>query len=217
MKDIAQALSGRSRGLFIAFEGGDGSGKTSQLHRLAAELAEASAPVLAAREPGGTELGQQLRTMVLHGPEDVDPRTEALLYATDRAYHVATVIRPALANGQTVLEDRYIDSSVAYQGAARQLGAQEIRDLSLWATDGLLPDAVLVFDVDPQVGLSRLGAQRDRLERATDGFHGLVRQHYLEIAAADPERYTVIDANQDIDAVYADAVAALRRIVGLDQ
>lgn len=181
-------------GIFISFEGGDGSGKTTQIELLSSLLSEQGIPVLVTREPGGTKLGLQLRALVMHGPEDVDPRTEALLYAADRAYHVANVIRPALEGGTVVLEDRYIDSSVAYQGAARALGLDEVRDLSVWATNGLEPDLTILFDIDPHVGLERVGGNLDRLERSGDDFHQRVRESYLKLAHESPERITAIDA-----------------------
>ncbi len=198
---LAQSSSRNHPGILLSFEGGDGSGKTTQMAYLAAVLGEAGIPVLVTREPGGTQLGQQLRQLVMHGPEDVDPRTEALLYAADRAYHVANLVRPALAEGQVVFEDRYIDSSVAYQGAARRLGPEEIRELSRWATDGLDPDLTVLFDVDPAVGMARAGSDLDRLERSGDGFHQRVRQAYLAMARAEPDRFVVIDASQSVESV----------------
>ncbi len=206
---LAHTESRSYPGLFITFEGGDGSGKTTQVARIAKVLAEADIPILVTREPGGTELGAQLRQLVMHGPEDVDPRTEALLYAADRAYHVATVIRPALAEGMVVVEDRYIDSSVAYQGAARKLGSGEIRGLSEWATEGLDPDITVLFDVDSVVGIARTGSNLDRLERSGDDFHQRVRDGYLEMAEADPERFIVVDASGDVESVFRDALEAL--------
>ncbi|MFZ1382049.1 MAG: dTMP kinase [Scrofimicrobium sp.] len=206
---LADTESRSYPGLFITFEGGDGSGKTTQVARIAKVLAEAGVPILVTREPGGTELGAQLRQLVMHGPEDVDPRTEALLYAADRAYHVATVIRPALAEGMVVVEDRYIDSSVAYQGAARELGSGEIRGLSEWATEGLDPDITVLFDVDSVVGIARTGSNLDRLERSGDDFHQRVRDGYLEMAEADPERFIVVDASGDVESVFRDALEAL--------
>ncbi|WRS30471.1 dTMP kinase [Actinomycetaceae bacterium MB13-C1-2] len=196
-------------GLFITFEGGDGSGKTTQVRRIAQVLTEAGIPVLATREPGGTELGTGLRKLVMHGPEDVDPRTEALLYAADRAYHVATVIRPALVGGMVVVEDRYIDSSVAYQGAARELGSGEIRGLSEWATEGLEPDITVLFDVDSVVGIARTGSDLDRLERSGEDFHQRVRDSYLQMAEAEPERFIVVDASGDVESVFRDAIESL--------
>lgn len=208
-----KALSGQSMGLFLAFEGGDGSGKTTQINRLSEVLQQNAAPVIFTREPGATDLGQEIRNLVMHGPEDIDPRTEALLYATDRAYHASTVIAPALKLGTTVITDRYIDSSAAYQGIGRGLGVDQIRDLSLWATDNLLPDAVIIFDVDPAVGMGRVGKMKDRLERAGNDFHQNVRDHYLAAASADPKRYRVIDANQDPATVFANLVSVLAPIV----
>lgn len=208
---LAQAGERPHPGLFVTFEGGDGSGKTTQIALFADALRAAGVPVLMTREPGGTELGQELRRLVMHGPEDVDPHTEALLYAADRAYHVATLIRPALAEGTVVLEDRYTDSSVAYQGAARQLGAEEVRGLSDWATAGLTPDVTVLFDVDPQVGMQRTGSDLDRLERSGEQFHERVRESYLAMAAAEPERFVVVDAGGEVGQVFASATDALAR------
>ena len=208
---ITAALTDRKRGLFVAFEGGDGSGKSTQVRVLAQRLQDQGAPVVATFEPGATELGQQLRDLVQHGPEDVDARTEALLYAADRAYHAATMIRPELARGTSVITDRYIDSSVAYQGIGRELGAEAVRALSVWATDGLLPDLVLVLDVDSEVGISRIGGNLDRLERAGDHFHEMVADHYRQAAEADPDHYVVVDAHGTPEEVHEAVVAALAR------
>jgi dTMP kinase len=179
--------------VFIVFEGGDGAGKTTQIELLRGHLAAAGRDVVLTREPGGTELGVSIRQVVLHG-SDVAPRAEALLFAADRAHHVATVVRPALERGEVVLQDRYLDSSVAYQGAGRELDPAEIRGLSLWATEGLLPDLTVLLDVTPEVGRARRGEVHDRLESEQDDFHARVREHYLELARAEPERYLVIDA-----------------------
>ena len=196
-------------GLFVTFEGGDGSGKTTLVTRLGQLLTAAGLPSLATREPGGTQLGQQLRDLVQHGPEDVDPRTEALLYAADRAYHAANVLRPSLNGGTVVLEDRYTDSSAAYQGSARQLGGEEIRALSNWATENLMPDVTVLFDVDPQVGLARAGSKLDRLERSGLDFHERVRQAYLDMAGQEPDRFVVVDASGTPDQVYDLMIEAL--------
>ncbi len=213
LDELAQALADRGgEGLFITFEGGDGCGKTTQVALLADELSRRGVATLASREPGGTELGQQLRNHIQHGPEDVDPRTEALLYAADRAYHVATVLRPALESGAVVLEDRYTDSSVAYQGAARQLGPKEIRGLSDWATGSLQPDLTLLLDIDESAGIGRvdaMGVGRDRLERAGDSFHARVRAEYLSIAREFPKRIIVLDGSKSIYEVFDDVVAAI--------
>ncbi len=206
---LAERAEGEVPGLFITFEGGDGSGKTTQAARIARLLQSAGIPTLATRQPGGTQLGQALRDLVMHGPEDVDPHTEALLYAADRAYHVANVVRPALQEGKVVLLDRYIDSSVAYQGAARDLGPAEIRGLSQWATGNLYPQVTVLFDLDAQAGLRRTGSSPDRLERSGTQFHEAVRAAYLEAAASDPERFVVVDAQGSVDEVYRAAVEAL--------
>ena len=162
----SEATAAGGSGVFISFEGGDGVGKSTQLRLLGEWLRVAGHEVVTTREPGGTELGVELRNAVLHG-DHVSARTEALLYATDRAHHVDTVVRPALDRGAVVLTDRYLDSSVAYQGNGRDLGADEVERLSLWATEGLLPQLTVLLDLDPTVGLGRLTGSPDRLERST--------------------------------------------------
>ena len=203
-------------GAFVSFEGGDGVGKSTQLALLARWLEEQGWAVVSTREPGGTTLGLELRDAVLHG-EHVSARTEALLYATDRAHHVDTVVRPALARGAVVLTDRYLDSSVAYQGNGRDLGAQEVENLSLWATEGLLPDLTVLLDLDPSVGLTRLTGSPDRLESAGAEFHARTRQAFLDRAAADTSgRWLVVDASADLDVIHAQVrarVAALPQVV----
>lgn len=193
-------------GLWITLEGGDGSGKTTQAQLLESWLTAAGRTVLRTREPGGSEVGQLIRDIVLHHRGDIAPRAEALLYAADRAHHVATVVRPALQRGDVVLQDRYLDSSVAYQGAGRVLDAAGIRDLSLWATDGALPDVTLLLDVDPAVARRRLDAEDkpfDRLEAEKLDFHTRVRDAYLALAAAEPERFVVLDAAASPDEIAA--------------
>lgn len=191
-----------ARGLFLTFEGGDGSGKTTQSALLTEWLTQHERTVLHAREPGGTELGLEVREIVMHRRGFVAPRAEALLYAADRAQNVATVVRPALERGDIVIQDRYLDSSVAYQGAGRVLSMAEVRELSLWATEGLLPDLTVLLDLDPAVGRTRLDASRtryDRLEAEQLDFHTRVRDAYLELAAAEPERFLVLDATRPVD------------------
>lgn len=189
------------RGFFISFEGGDGVGKSTQARLLGDWLqAERHREVVLTREPGGTRLGKELRDAVLHG-EHVDARTEALLYATDRAHHVHTVVRPALDRGAVVITDRYLDSSVAYQGNGRDLGAEEVERLSLWATDGLLPDVTVLLDLDPVVGLARLTGDPDRLESAGDEFHARTRRAFLDRAAAGRQRWLVVDAALPVDEI----------------
>ncbi|MFK0240619.1 dTMP kinase [Microbacterium sp. NPDC090281] len=184
-------------GVWITLEGGDGSGKTTQSNLLAEWLEDAGRTVVRTREPGGSEVGQLIRDIVLHHRGDIAPRAEALLYAADRAHHVATVVRPALDRGDIVLQDRYLDSSVAYQGAGRVLDATEIRDLSLWAAEGALPDLTVLLDLDPGTARTRLDSADkpfDRLEAEKSEFHGRVRDAYLALAEAEPARFLVLDA-----------------------
>ena len=203
-------------GLFISFEGGDGVGKTTQIRILADLLTAADVDHILTREPGGTELGVEIRRLLLHGGH-VAPRAEALLYAADRAHHIATRVRPALERGAVVLADRYLDSSVAYQGAARSLGPQEVRDLSLWATEGLLPDLTILLDGDPALAERRTTGRgaKDRLEQEGDAFRTSLRQQFLILAEAEPERFVVVDADRPVDQVADDvieaAVTAVRR------
>jgi dTMP kinase len=196
-------------GLFVAFEGGEGVGKSTQIARAAGWLRELGHNVVETREPGGTPLGQQLRRLVLDPDGHVTPRAEALLYAADRAHHVDTVIRPALANGMVVLTDRYVDSTLAYQGAGR--GLADTRTLTDWATGGLLPDLTVLLDLDPEAGLRRANARAtpDRLEGASLAFHETVRAGFLALAAAAPQRYAVIDAGLDPDTVGASVRQAI--------
>ncbi|MET3636868.1 dTMP kinase [Curtobacterium oceanosedimentum] len=206
-------------GRFITLEGGDGAGKTTQAELLTAWLEEHGRTVVRTREPGGTELGQRIREMVLHERGHVAPRAEALLYAADRAHHVETVVRPALARGEVVLQDRYIDSSVAYQGVARGLGADRIRSVSDWAADGLVPDLTVLLDLDVTVGRSRVAAARgdvfDRLESEAAAFHETVRRAFLDAADAEPERFLVVDAGQSADAVQRTVRSAVGALVGI--
>ena len=193
-----------ARGMFITFEGGDGSGKSTQIQSVRDWFESRGREVVVTREPGGTELGTEIRRLVQNGPEDVDARTEALLYAADRAYHVATVIRPALERGAVVLGDRYIDSSLAYQGAARSLGVDEIASLSAWATQGLYPSLTFLLDLPPEVGARRRTDAPDRMERESMDFHERVRHEYLRLADAEPERIVVIDAVGTVDEVFSE-------------
>jgi dTMP kinase len=189
-------------GVFITLEGGDGSGKSTQMGALAEWLQQQGRTVVHAREPGGTELGLELREIILHRRGYIAPRAEALLYAADRAHHIATVVRPALDRGEVVLQDRYLDSSVAYQGAGRVLDATEVRDLSLWAAEDLLPHLTVLLDLDPAVGRERLDSSRtryDRLEAEEADFHERVRAAYVALAAAEPQRFLVLDATLPVD------------------
>lgn len=201
-------------GIFVSFEGGDGTGKTSQIGLLGDWFTRLGHEVLTTREPGGTSLGLDLRELILHG-QDMDPRTEALLYAADRAHHVESYMRPALDRGAVVITDRYLDSSVAYQGGGRELSGEQIEDLSLWATRGLLPHITLLLDLDPEVGVARVPGGPDRLERAGAQFHLRTRNAYLERARQFPERIAVIDASGSIDQVHALVVAEVSQRLGL--
>ena len=192
------------RGVFITLEGGDGSGKTTQAELLRGWLADRGRTVLRTREPGGTEVGVEVREIVLHHRGDITPRAEALLYAADRAHHVATVVRPALERGEVVIQDRYIDSSVAYQGAGRVLDPEEVRGLSEWATEGLRPDLTILLDLDADAARGRLDEARtryDRLEAEASEFHDRVRTAYLRLAEAEPERFLVVDASRPVDEI----------------
>jgi dTMP kinase len=196
--------AGSPRGLWITFEGGDGSGKTTQSTLLQRWLEDSGRTVLHTREPGGSEVGVLVRDIVLHHRGDIAPRAEALLYAADRAHHIETVVRPALDRGEVVIQDRYLDSSVAYQGAGRVLDPGEIRALSLWATDGALPDVTVLLDLDPAHARERLDADDkpfDRLEAERHDFHARVRAAYLALADAEPDRFLVIDASRPIEEI----------------
>lgn len=203
-------------GLFITFEGGDGSGKSTQSALLTEWLESQGRTVVLSREPGGTELGLELRELVLHRRGHIAPRAEALIYAADRAHNIATKVRPALERGDIVVQDRYLDSSVAYQGAGRVLGADEVRDLSLWATEGLLPDLTILLDLHEGQTRDRLAerTQYDRLEAAGNDFHARVRAAYLELAAAEPERFLVLDARDSIESIASSIRARVEQLLG---
>ena len=190
MTQPEQSLS--SRGVFIALEGGDGAGKSTQVRLLCRWLEELGHAVVVTREPGGTAFGRTVRELVLHG-DHVAPRAEALLFAADRAHHVETLILPALGRGEVVITDRYMDSSIAYQGAGRDLGVDEVRELNLWATGGLLPMLTVLIDLPADVGRTRRHGVHDRLESESADFHGAVRDLFLALADADPDRYLVVD------------------------
>jgi dTMP kinase len=212
LRDLWSSLRGRPlglpevgvrRGVFLVFEGGEGAGKSTQIELLAAALVADGRDVVVTREPGATEAGRRIRSLLLDQPPEAKaagvglaPRAEALLYAADRAHHVASVVRPALARGAVVLSDRYIDSSLAYQGAGRTLPVEEVSWLSAWATGGLRPDLVVLLDIDPSVGLARVHNRGggDRLEVESLAFHERVRYAFLDLAGADARRYIVVDA-----------------------
>jgi dTMP kinase len=196
--------------MFVSFEGLDGSGKTTQVERLRAVLEADGREVVTAREPGGTPLGERIRELVLHGDE-MTPWAEALLYAAARAELVAEVIEPALARGADVLLDRYLDSSVVYQGIARGLGLDEVLELNLGAVGGLLPDRTFVLAIDADSSLERLAAGPDRIERAGAEFHADVADGYERLAALYPERIVLLDGTLDPDELAARIQDELRR------
>ena len=193
----------RGGGLFIAFEGGEGSGKSTQIQLLADALRASGHSVVTTHEPGATEVGRSIRELLLHHREPLSSRAEALLFAADRAHHVETVVQPALARGEIVLTDRYVDSSLAYQGVGRGLPFEDIRRVSRWATDGLRPDLTLLLDLPAADGLARARGRgdADKLEAESLGFHERVRQAFLVIAEAAPRRYRVIDARKPADEI----------------
>jgi dTMP kinase len=221
LADVWSSMRGRplglpearpGHGLFVVFEGGEGAGKSTQAVKLAAWLQVHGHDTVLTREPGATNIGARIRSMLLDGGalpegERLSPRAEALLYAADRAHHVATVVRPALTRGAVVVSDRYVDSSLAYQGAGRVLPVDEVGWLSTWATGSLKPDLVVVLDVDPNVGLRRITGRGDpdRLESESLSFHERVRYAFLDLAANDPRRYLVVDASADPEEI-AEAV-----------
>ncbi|GEP33476.1 hypothetical protein NSZ01_12440 [Nocardioides szechwanensis] len=198
-----------STGVFVCFEGGEGSGKSTQSKRLAEALRAQGYDVVLTFEPGDTEVGKALRQIVL-SPEtgELSDRTEALLYAADKAEHVDTVVQPALDRGAVVITDRYVDSALAYQGAGRTLAVEEVAPVMRWATHGLRPHLTVVLDLEPTAGLGRFEG-RDRIEGESLEFHQRVREAFVRMAGADPEHYVVLDARDGVD----DIAAAIRERV----
>ncbi|MEN9715868.1 MAG: hypothetical protein RJA35_1335 [Actinomycetota bacterium] len=204
-------------GIFITFEGIDGVGKSTQADLLEAYFRERGHDVVRTFEPGGTELGQEIRQMLLHRKGEVAPRAEALLFAADRAHHVASKIRPALAEGSVVISDRYFDSSVAYQGAGRALSMEDVRNISIWATDGLLPHLTVLLDLDAVSARARrstTGTEPDRMEREKIEYFEATRQAFLSLAEAEPDRFFVVDANQSVDAMQAQIRSRVNQLLG---
>jgi dTMP kinase len=197
--------------VLITVEGLDGAGKTTLIAALARELEQRGEPVLVLREPGGVEVSERIRSLLEDPSLEIHPRAEALLYAAARAQLVAEELRPLLEAGDTVLLDRFVDSSLAYQGAGRGLGVEQIRALNEFGTGGLRPDRTLLLRIDPQRGLARIsGRPADRLEREDGAFFAAIAEAYDALAAAEPDRIAVIDASQPPEAVLADALAALQ-------
>jgi len=195
----------RSGGVFVAFEGGEGSGKSTQIELLAAALRETGRTVRVTHEPGATRVGEQIRHLLLHGEDPLTPRAEALLFAADRALHVDTVVRPALEGGEVVLTDRFVDSSLAYQGAGRELTVDDVHRVSRWATGGLSPDLTVLLDIPAAQGLDRARgrAAADRLEGESLAFHERVRESFRHLAESAPRRYLVVDARRPVDEIAA--------------
>jgi dTMP kinase len=221
--DITNALKGElgsitgapAKGVFIAFEGGEGTGKSTQSKLLKKWLEQEGEEVVLSREPGGTDLGQGLRKILLgHETGAISPRAEALLYAADRAHHVFSTIRPALDRGDVVITDRYFDSSIAYQGAGRVLQPNEVARISRWATESLFPTLTIIIDQPAEIGLARLKS-RDRLEAEPLAFHERVRNEYLQIASLDPERYLIVDGTQSIEDIHEEIISRVGEIPAL--
>lgn len=208
----------RNKGLFITFEGGEGAGKTTLIDRLFDELSAKGHVVIRTREPGGSALGKEIRTLLLDQEEHpVCSRSELFLYLADRAQHVHQVILPALEEGEIVLCDRFNDSTLAYQGAARALNLDMIKSVCQAATDGLLPDLTLFLDLDPKLGLERAMQKNahDRLEKESLDFHTKVREAFLHLAKEEPNRFHVIDASQPLDTVYTLALREVETVLCL--
>ena len=221
--DISNAIKGelgsitgaQTKGIFIAFEGGEGSGKSTQSKLLKKWLEEEGEEVLLSREPGGTEMGKDLRRILLdHSTGEISPRAEALLYAADRAHHVFSKIRPALDRGEVVITDRYFDSSIAYQGAGRILVPGEVARISRWATESLFPTLTILIDQPAEIGLSRLKS-KDRLEIEPIDFHERIRHEFLQLTLLDPERYLVVDGRKSIEEIHSEIIARVGEIPGL--
>ena len=221
--DISNAIKGelgsitgaQTKGIFIAFEGGEGSGKSTQSKLLKEWLEEEGEEVLLSREPGGTEMGKDLRRILLdHSTGEISPRAEALLYAADRAHHVYSKIRPALDRGEVVITDRYFDSSIAYQGAGRILVSGEVARISRWATESLFPTLTILIDQPAEIGLGRLKS-KDRLEIEPIDFHERIRQEYLQLTLLDPERYLVVDGRKTIEEIHQEIIARVGEIPAL--
>lgn len=203
------------QGLFIVFEGGDGVGKSTQIERLWSWLSADGHDCVRTFEPGDSYAGQRIRDIVLNpATGDLSPRAEALLYAADKAHHVYAVVRPALERGAVVVCDRYVDSLLAYQGAGRVLGMAEVEELARWATEDLRPNLTVLLDADPSHGLGGI-LTKDRLESAGEALHERARQHFLELAAKEPDYYLVLDARQSIEDIEATVRARVEELLSV--
>ncbi len=200
--------------LFITFEGGEGSGKSTALRKISELLIEKGYETVLTREPGGTPISEEIREVILDKKNtDMDKRTEALLYAASRRQHLVQRVWPALKEGKIVLCDRYLDSSLAYQGGARGIGLEEVLNINLFATENTYPDLTLLFDIDPKLGLARIAANASREVNRLDleklSFHEGVRKTFLELAARYPERFVIIDASKSPEEVVADSMKVI--------
>lgn len=212
-------------GLFISVEGPDGSGKTTLVEELSHQLEELlNVPLVVTREPGGSNIAEKIREVIIDpNNHEMDARTEALLFAASRRQHVTEKIRPALKSGKVVLCDRFVDSSIAYQGAGRKIGVKEVTEINQFATENLSPDLTIYLDVDAQVGLNRIGSkdsnrEKDRLELEEISFHNRVRTAYLKLLDENPERMHLVDASQSMEAVLNDSLTIIKdkfREIGL--
>lgn len=201
------------KGLFITLEGADGCGKTTQLNLLKEYLTSSGYEIVVTREPGGKGLGEKLREILLNYDGEVSDRCEAFLYLADRAQNIDTIIKPAINSGKIVLCDRHTDSSVAYQGYGREQNIDNINMLNELAVNGVHPDLTIVFDIDTEISMARVGAEKDRLESAGIEFHKRVRNGYFEIAKKNPQRIKVVDASQTIEDVQRDVIKIIEEVL----
>jgi len=207
-----------SKGYFVTFEGGEGSGKSTAIKTVSKALSEQGVDYILTREPGGTPISEEIRNVILNKKNTaMDPRTEALLYAASRRQHVVEKILPAMAKGQLVLCDRYLDSSLAYQGGARGLGIDNVLNVNMYATEGLMPNLTILFDIDPELGLKRInsnaGREVNRLDLERLEFHKTVRKGFQELVSRFPERFLVIDASKSQEEVARIALEAILRLM----
>lgn len=201
------------KGLFITLEGADGCGKTTQLNLLKEYLTSKGYEIVVTREPGGKGLGEKLREILLNYDGEVSDRCEAFLYLADRAQNIDTIIKPAINSGKIVLCDRHTDSSVAYQGYGREQNIDNINMLNELAVNGVHPDLTIVFEIDTETSMARVGAEKDRLESAGIEFHKRVRNGYIEIAKKNPQRIKVVDASQTIEDVQRDVIKIVEEVL----
>lgn len=202
--------------MFITFEGGEGAGKSTAIKRIVEKLTAEGYEIVLTREPGGTPIAEEIRNVILDRKNtNMDPRTEALLYAASRRQHLVEKVIPALKEGKLVLCDRFLDSSLAYQGGARGLGIDNVYNMNLFATEGMLPDLTILFDIEPELGLQRIAAnsQREvnRLDVEKMAFHKKVREGFHELARKFPERIVIVDASKSAEEVFCDAYAAIEK------